>query len=151
MIELKLALNKDLIEVWKSQREAFKEDAKINPEFSPGNETIEEFYKKKSKFRIFKICLDKKIIGGICIRKYNDIFTWKLSRIFIYTKFQKMGLGSEIIHLLEKKLFFVKIWILETPENNLKNQKFYGKNGYLKIKKIKVSKNLTTLLYEKKK
>lgn len=150
MIEvIEINSENELLKLWKIQLEAFQEDAQQSPEYSPGREKYETLLEKKEKFQINKVIFDKKIIGAIFLRKCERDTSWKISRIFLKKEFQNKGIGSEILKKIEKKYFCVQEWIVETPQKNIKSQKFYKKNGFVEQEIIKITENLNTILLKK--
>lgn len=150
MVEIiEINSNSELLKIWEIQLEAFQEDAKDSPDFSPGKEKYKELLEKREKFQINKILYNKEIIGAIFLREYGIKTRWKISRIFIKKKFQNKGIGTEILNKIEKQYSFVQEWFVETSQKNIESQKFYEKNGFIKQEIIKVTENLNTILFKK--
>lgn len=149
MLKIEQAFERDFRKIWEIQIKAFEKDSLDSSDFSPGNESFEDFYSKREKFIINKICFEESIIGAICIRKYLKESEWKISRIFILPEYQNRKIGTDVLKEIERKYYFVKKWLLETSENNVVSQKFYEKNGYCKKRILKITDNLNTILYEK--
>ena len=151
MIELKRVIEKDLLKLWKIQKESFELDLQKNIDFSPATETLEKFTEKIKSNLFYSIYYESILIGGICIREYKRNSTWKISRIFILPLYQSKGFGSCVLKMIEEIHKDVNFWILETPENNVKSQKFYEKNGFKKNGLVSASNTLKTIYYKKDK
>ncbi|TDP26853.1 GNAT family N-acetyltransferase [Halanaerobium congolense] len=150
MIEVRKAIEEELFKLWEIQIKAFEEDSKINKDFSPGDQTYKEFEEWIKSYEAYTVIYNKVIVGGVFVREYNQKEVWKISRIFIKPSCQSSGIGTYVIREIESKYKDIaKVWILETPEKNLRSQKFYEQNGFFNIGITSATDKLKTINYRK--
>ena len=73
--------------------------------------------------------LSGRIVGGIIVyeKGYRHM---ELGRMFIHPDYQNQGIGGQVIQFLEETYPDTKLWTLDTPTWNKRNEHFYQKMGY---------------------
>jgi len=136
----------------KIQSKVFQKDLELykNVENCPANEKRESIERKILSHNCYyhTIYLDKKIIGGFDVRIKQDE-TYLLHRIYICDEEQNKGYGKQVMKMMEEKFCQAKIWILDTPHLNTRNQHFYESIGYEKIGESRINEYLTLFDYKK--
>lgn len=127
---------------------AFK-DSFERYKFCPAYEATEEQVVTWIKNSLaYKIIVDGQIIGSIFIINKSN-YEYELSIISIHPDYQNMGIATEAIKCIEKLYTDVKIWTLQTPENEIRNKHFYEKLGYINVGYEKVNDLLNLINYKK--
>ena len=131
------------------QKRAFAEDYNVyqDHDTSPVNETHEKLIENIVHSLHYTIWSNDTVIGGIDIRKKENILL--LDKLFIANEYQNKGIGTKIMKLMEAELPSIKIWRLYTPYLNKRNQYFYEKFGYEKIGEVQLTEKLLLFKYEK--
>lgn len=112
---------------------AFKDDIALYG-FGPSEyDSIEKQAKLIENDICYKILEDNKIIGGLGIFNKGDGH-FRLGGLYIEVDYQNKGVGTKAIEFIEKEFPKAKKWSLDTPYLNFRNQHFYEKMGYVKIK-----------------
>ena len=84
-------------------------------------------------------------MGGLVVTKVGKRHA-RIDRIFVDPAFQRKGIGSNVLEILEEEFPHVGVWELETSSRQLNNHSFYEKMGYKKI-----HESHDEFCYEKKK
>jgi len=152
MLEFLKVEIKDIDEYMKVKINAFSDDVQT---YGFGPTDYDDMNKLKeaiTKFPIYKMVLDGKIVGGMsCFDHGNNEF-W-LGGIYIDKDHQNMGIGAKAIKFLEKEFPQAKVWGLDTPYKSYRNHHFYEKMGYVKVREtepIKDKGGFYLYVYEKK-
>lgn len=109
-------------------------------------------------FRYFTIFLDDEIVGGVLykckgrtpfIEKLNE-GQYYLQRVYIKPEKQCKGIAQAAILLCEKEIPNAKGFLVDFPEDLLKNKRCYEKVGFVNTgKRLQVQENLILACYEK--
>lgn len=85
--------------------------------------------------RLYKIVKGGTIIGGIVIEPdpLHNRRTWYLSRLWIVPEYQNRGIGKQAEAFVESAIPAARLWRLETPAYNKRNQHFYERLGYRRV------------------
>lgn len=110
---------------------------------------LEEMVQRIHRSIMFKILVDKRIIGNISVRPMEEGRYW-LGCLAVIPEFQNRGIGSEAIRFLEKQFPDAVSWGLDTPVQKEGNCDFYEKMGYIGIEEKVISEKLTIRVYEKR-
>ncbi|MBU8915201.1 GNAT family N-acetyltransferase [Bacillus sp. FJAT-29953] len=147
IIPSKLAEANELLKI---QKEAFHSDLIKYKDYqtSPATESLDFFFFRMQNSLHYSILVEGRLAGGICLVKQSKDHHY-LYRIFLGSEFQNKGLGSKILHELERQFPKVKKWSLDTPKDNHRNRHFYEKFGYKKIGEQQINEYLTLINYEK--
>ncbi|MGE5559674.1 MAG: GNAT family N-acetyltransferase [Chloroflexota bacterium] len=97
--------------------------------------------------RLYKIVNDGAIVGGIVVQPdpHHNPRTWYLSRLWLLPEYQNKGIGTQAEAFAESVVPAARLWKLDTPLYNKRNQHFYEKLGY---KRTGVKNGM--VLYDKK-
>lgn len=84
--------------------------------------------------RLYKIVDDEKIIGGIVLEPdTRHAKVWYLSRLWLAPEWQNRGVGTKAEAFIENAVPAARVWKLETPAYNERNQHFYEKLGFKRV------------------
>ncbi len=109
-------------------------------------------------FRYFTIFLEEEIVGGILYKcKGRTPFVdgledgqYYLQRVYIKPEKQCKKIAQRAILLCEKELPDAKCFLVDFPEDLMKNKRCYEKVGFMDTgKRLKVQQNLVLACYEK--
>jgi ribosomal protein S18 acetylase RimI-like enzyme len=151
MIFLVKATIKDIPTLKQIQSAAFAEDLKLykDVEKSPANNSEERIELMINRFDYYLIKWNDQIIGGAIIRQKSEEH-FDLLRIFINEENQNKGIGKQMMKEIENLYPTAKLWTLDTPHLNYRNQHFYESLGYVKVREVVVTEYLTLFDYEKR-
>jgi GNAT superfamily N-acetyltransferase len=142
----------DLDECMMVKINAFSEDVRKYGFGPTGYDDMNVFREAITKYLMYKMVLDGKIVGGMsCCDKGNNEF-W-LGGIYIDEAHQNMGIGAKAISFLEEEFPQAKVWGLDTPYKSYRNHHFYEKVGYVKVGETEPDKDrggFYLYIYEKK-
>ncbi|WP_047982254.1 GNAT family N-acetyltransferase [Ornithinibacillus contaminans] len=151
-IELEQAKLEDAEAILTMQVKSFKPLLKKYQDYhaSPANESIVRVVKRISnpKGAFYKILLDKKMVGAICIARHGEAI-W-ISPMFIAPDYQGRGIAQKTLDMLEMMYDEFKIWELATLQEEVGNCYLYEKIGYVKTGIVKEINERATLVYYKK-
>lgn len=109
-------------------------------------------------FRYFTIFSDGEIVGGVLYkRKGRTPFVrnleegqYYLQRVYIKPEQQCKGIAQTAILLCEKELTNAKCFLVDFPEDLMKNKRCYEKAGFVDTgKRLQVQPNLVLACFEK--
>jgi ribosomal protein S18 acetylase RimI-like enzyme len=120
----------------KAQIAAFHHDAILYPAIEiggpPGYDSVERTQKKIGEGLCYKMVDAGQIIGGIVVFDMGQGH-FHLDLIFIDPAYHNRGIGTRAMQFLERT-YPAKLWTLDTPAWAIRNQHFYEKLGYVKVK-----------------
>jgi GNAT superfamily N-acetyltransferase len=115
---------------------AFHHDAVMYPGVKiggpPGYESVEQMREKIQQDETYKIVHDGRCIGGIVVFD-KEQGHYHLDVIFLDPAYHNRGIGSQAMHFLEQT-YPARLWTLDTPKYAVRNQHFYEKFGYVKVR-----------------
>lgn len=118
------------------QIRAFHDDSRLYPEIPlggpPNYDSLEVMQADIQKELFHVIYAGDKLIGGIVVFDYGEGHI-HLDRIFIDPEYHNQGFGTKAMHFYEES-YPAKKYSLHTPLYAIRNQHFYEKFGYKKIK-----------------
>lgn len=128
---------------------SFHYDSVLYPEVElggpPGYDSVEVQIKKMQE-EYYKISVDGQIIGGIVVYIEGD-GVYHLDLIFIAPDSQSKGIGTQAMDFL-MKTYDAKKWTLDTPNWAVRNQHFYEKFGFVKVREH-IEPDIILFTYEK--
>jgi ribosomal protein S18 acetylase RimI-like enzyme len=140
----------DADDLVKMQIAAFHDDARLYPGVEiggpPGYDSVEVMTQKMREAEVYKIVYDERIIGGIIIYDHGQ-GEMHLDVINIDPQYHNRGIGTQAMHFIEQT-YPAKKWTLDTPGYAIRNQHFYEKFGYVKLKEVDYD-GFILLAYEK--
>lgn len=133
MLQLKRVEDNDVIILTGIKKRAFEaEFEKLG--FTSEDMISKEWHERMMKNSIYYAILrNEEIIGGVNIFKGKNK-EYYLCSIFIDSKLQNKGLGTQVIDILEQTYSDAKKWFLETPSMSVQNHHFYEKFGYIYVR-----------------
>lgn len=149
-ITIKQAILTDAEKLVPVQILAFHHDAKLYPGVDiggpPGYDSVEAMREKIETDECYTIFDDKTCIGGMVIY-VKDEGHYHLDLIFIDPAYHNQGIGSRAMQFIEKT-YPAKRWTLDTPKYAIRNQHFYEKFGYVKVREFEAD-DIILIAYEK--
>ena len=112
----------------------------------PGYDSAESVLKKIVEDDTYKIVYEGRIVGGMVVNDYGQGH-FHLDLIYIDPIYHNRGIGTRAMQFLEGT-YPAKKWSLDTPTWAVRNQHFYEKFGYVKIKEVEYD-DITLIAYEK--
>ena len=150
----------DAKEILRLQKKAYISEAEIINDFTiqPLTQTLDEIIEEvKNQFVLKAFVTDGKniedrqkngrIIGSV--RGYQKDDTCYIGKLIVNPEYQNVGLGKELINLIEKRFKEALRFELFTGEKSEKNIRFYTRLGYKFIKTEKISEKLNLVFMEK--
>jgi ribosomal protein S18 acetylase RimI-like enzyme len=135
-ITFERATSADADDLVKMQIAAFHDDARLYPGVEiggpPGYDSVAIMLEKIREAEVYKIVHDERIIGGIIIYDHGQ-GEMHLDVINIDPQYHNRGIGTQAMQFIERT-YPAKKWTLDTPGYAIRNQHFYEKFGYVKLK-----------------
>lgn len=146
MIELKKAHLQDLEILTEIQIRTFVDDNKHKPvgcslEGPPGYNSLKWNAHWIQHTLYYKILLDGGIVGGLILFDLGDA-QFEVGRIWIDPELQNRGIGQSAMRRMFELHPKVKKWSLGTPSWAIRNQHFYEKLGFVKIRETEIDPHL---------
>ena len=125
---------KDLPEILKLQKLAFRSEAEIYNDFSiePLQQTLEGITEEFQNKTFIKAIIDNKIIGS-ARANWHENSCW-INKVIVHPDFQNQGVGKKLMIEIENYFNNADKYILYTGHKSYRNLYFYEKLGYKKIK-----------------
>lgn len=114
----------------------------------PGYDSVEVALQKIKEDIYYKILADGQIVGGIVVYDHGEGH-FHLDLIYIDPAQHDRGIGTQAMTLLEAAHPALK-WTLDTPLYAVRNQHFYEKFGYIKVKDFTADDGFALIAYEKR-
>ena len=115
---------------------AFHDDARLYPGVElggpPGYDSVDVMLQKIKDNECYKIVYEGRIIGGIIVVDEGQGH-FHLDVLNIDPQYHNLGIGTQAMHFIEQTYPATK-WTLDTPGYAIRNQHFYEKLGYVKVK-----------------
>ena len=96
----------------------------------------------------YKILCDGQIVGGIIVFNLGRGH-YELGRIYLDPDYQDRGIGTQAMAFIEAAYPQAARWILDTPGWATRNQHFYEKLGYVRVREER-SGGEVSICYEKR-
>lgn len=146
MVELKKAEKRDVKALIETQIRTFVDDNKRKPsgcsmEGPPGYNSVKWNAHWIENTPYYKILLDEQIVGGLILFDLGDNHL-EVGRIWVDPKHQNQGIGQAAMRAMFKLHDKVKKWTLGTPSWAIRNQHFYERLGFIKIRETEIDPNL---------
>ena len=152
-VSLERATIKDAEALFEMQVKAFTPLMEMYKDYAinPANETIDRVIARITNPNgvFYKILLDTKPIGGICIFWKEEARFW-ISPMFILPEYQGQGVAKKTILLAEESFSQAVSWELATILEEKRNCHLYEKMGYVLTGEKRRINEHTTLVYYKK-
>ena len=146
MITIEKTTLDDVITVTEIQTRTFQDDNKLKPpgcsmEGPPGYDSADWNAGWIEKTPYYKILLDHQIVGGIIIFDVGQGH-YELGRIYVDPDVQNQGIGQQTVRQMFDAFPSAVKWSLGTPSWAIRNQHFYEKMGFLRIRETEVDPHL---------
>ena len=146
MVEIKKATLEGDERLTEIQTRTFQDDNRLKPlgcsmEGPPGYNSAGWNAERIEKTPYYKILFDGQIAGGIIIFELEEGH-YELGRIYVDPDFQNRGIGQQAVRQMFEAFPEAKKWILGTPSWAIRNQHFYEKMGFVKVRETEVDPDL---------
>ena len=112
----------------------------------------------KNYFRInnpssnfYKMIIDSRLVGAICISQKELPYKFWISPMFIHPIYQGKGIAQKVLILIEEMFPEARSFELATILEEERNCFLYEKMGYKRTEETKKLNDKTTLIYYKRK
>jgi len=130
---------------------AFHHDSVLYPDVEIGGppeyDSVEFMRKRIQEDECYNMVDAGQIIGGIVVFDMGQGHV-HIDRIFIDPAYHNRGIGTRAMQFLEQT-YPATLWSLDTPTWAVRNQHFYEKLGYVKVKE-ETFPGITLIGYEKR-
>jgi ribosomal protein S18 acetylase RimI-like enzyme len=154
MIRFEKAMPADASALTAVQVRAFDHDVKRYPDAPaggpPGYDDVGWQLERMARAHYFKIVdgAQEAIVGGAIVFQAGPGHC-ELGRIWIDPDHQGRGIGGKALRFLEQAFPDASVWTLDTPAWAIRNQAFYERHGYRKVREAAAGR-LVLFFYEKK-
>ena len=139
----------DAAEILKLQKLAYQSEAVIYSDYTipPLIQTLEEIQNDFSTHTFLKASSGEKIIGSVKARILGG--TCFIGRLIVHPGFQNQGIGTRLMHEIEKRLSDAERFELFTGSKSERNLYLYQKLGYQIFKREAINENIELVYLEK--
>lgn len=146
MVELKDAHKSDVEALTEIQISTFVDDNKLKSpgcsmEGPPGYDSVDRNIHWIQNTPYYKILFNGQIVGGLILFDMGDDH-FEVGRIWVDPDHQNQRIGQGAMQAMFSLHPDVKKWTLGTPSWALRNQHFYEKMGFVKIRETEIDPNL---------
>ena len=138
---------RDILEL---QRLAYQSEAEIYGDYAipPLTQTLEGMEDDIGRQLCLKTTLEGRIVGSV--RGVRNGGTCEIGRLIVHPGFQGRGIGTHLMHEVERAFTDVERFELFTGHQSERNIRLYRNLGYAVFKTVEVSENLQLVFMEKK-
>ena len=138
----------DMPEILELQKKAFYPEAALNGDMNipPMTQTLREIQDEAAGKIFLKALVNNKIAGSV--RASSDGHTCFIGRLIVDPELQNQGIGTALMHAVEKHFPAIARFELFTGKSSVGNIRFYQKLGY-RIFRETQSGNVTLVFLEK--
>jgi ribosomal protein S18 acetylase RimI-like enzyme len=146
MVRIERATTEDAQELTNIQRRTFEDDNELKPpgcsmEGPPGYNSVGWNAEWIEKTPYYKILFQDRIVGGLIVFEMGEGH-YELGRIYVDPDVQDRGIGQRAVELMFKAFPGVTKWTVGTPGWAIRNQHFYEKLGFVKVRETAVDPDL---------
>ena len=146
MIEIRKATTDEADQLTEIQTRTFLDDNKLKPsgcsmEGPPGYDSVDWNMRWIAQTPYLKILLDGQIVGGIIVFDLGQEH-YELGRIYVDPDLQNQGIGQQAVRQMFEAFPEATLWTLGTPSWAIRNQHFYEKMGFVRIRETEVDPHL---------
>ena len=146
MIEIKKAEKRDVDAQTEIQIRTLVDDNKLKPpgcsmEGPPGYNSVKWNTHWLENTPCYKILFNGQIVGGLILFDLGED-QFEVGRIWVDPDYQNQGIGQAAMREMFTRHPLVKKWKLGTPSWAIRNQHFYEKVGFVKVRETEVDPNL---------
>ncbi len=151
-ISIERAVPEDAETLVRVQIAAFHYDAELYPGVEtggpPGYDSVPQMLEKIEQDECYKFLVEGQCVGGLVVFVKADGH-YHLDVIFIDPAYQNQGIGSQAIQFIEQTYPATR-WTLDTPQYAVRNQHFYEKFGYVRVREFVADDHTPLIAYEKR-
>ena len=145
-IEIRRATAADAEALTEIQVRTFAEDNRLKPpgcsqEGPPGHDSVAWNARWIEETAYFKILYEGQVAGGLIVFDLGG-GVHELGRIWVDPNLQNRGIGQEAVRQMFRAFPRAKRWMLGTPAWALRNQHFYEKLGFERVRETEVDTDL---------
>ncbi|OGS35354.1 MAG: GNAT family N-acetyltransferase [Elusimicrobia bacterium RIFOXYB2_FULL_49_7] len=146
---LERAVIEDASQILEIQKLAYQSEAILYNDSSlpPLTQTIDELRQQFTSSVFIKAVDNNQIIGSV--RAYEKEGTCYIGRLIVHPDHQKQGIGTKLMHEIEKIFIKSTRFELFTGSKSKKNIRFYEKRGYIMFKIDKINDKVNLMFMEK--
>ena len=155
MVRIERATTEDAERLTEIQTRTFEDDNKRKPpgccmEGPPGYNSVDWNAEWMEKTPYYKILFKDQTVGGLIVFDMGEGH-YELGRIWVDPDFQNQGIGQQAVQLIFRAFPEAAKWTVGTPSWAIRNQHFYEKMGFVKVRETEVDPNLgwSGIEYEK--
>ena len=155
MTKIERATSADAEGLTEIQIRTFEGDNKLKPpgcsmEGPPGYNSVDWNAEWIEKTPYYKILFDDLIVGGLILFELGERH-FELGRIWVDPDLQNQGIGQQAVRLMFGAFPEVRKWTLGTPSWAIRNQHFYEKMGFVRVRETELDPGLgwSGIEYEK--
>jgi GNAT superfamily N-acetyltransferase len=139
----------DAEEILALQKLAYLSEAAIYDEYSipPLTQSLEETEAEFGDRLILKATMEGRIIGSV--RAHLEAGTCFVGKLIVHPDFQNRGIGSQLLHEIERCFPAAARYELFTGQKSERNLYLYQKLGYKPFRSQKITGRLTLVFLEK--
>ena len=146
MVRIERATIEDAERLTETQTHTFEDDNKLKSpgcsmEGPPGYDSVDWNAEWIGRTPYYRILLDDRIVGGLIVFDMGQ-GKYELGRIWVDPHFQNRGIGQQAIRLMLEAFPEATKWTLGTPSWAARNQHFYEKMGFVKVRETEVDPEL---------
>ena len=146
MVGIERAVIEDADILTHIQKRAFDDDNKRKPsgcsmEGPPGYDSVTWNAHWIEKTPYFTILFQDQVVGGIIVFPVGAAH-YELGRIWVDPNFQGRGIGQQAVRLMLGAFAAAARWTVGTPGWALRNQHFYEKLGFVRVRETEVDPDL---------
>ncbi len=146
MVKIEHATSEDVERLTEIQTRAFDDDNKRKPpgcsmDGPPGYDSVDWNAGWIEQTPYYKILFDGQIVGGIIVFDMGRGH-YELGRIYVDPGFQDRGIGQRAVSLMFDAFPEVEKWTVGTPAWAIRNQHFYERVGFLRVRETEVDLGL---------
>lgn len=136
--------------ILKLQKLAYHSEAELYNDFSipPLRQTLDDLKTEFSTRTILKARIDDHLVGSV--RAWEQQGTCHIERLIVHPDFQGRGIGTKLMHEIEKYFPDAKRFELFTGHRSEGNIRLYTRLGYQVFKHQRITDTLTFTYMEKK-
>jgi ribosomal protein S18 acetylase RimI-like enzyme len=147
VVEIRKATVDDAAELTEVQTRAFQDDNKWKPpgcslEGPPGYDSVDWNAGWIARTPYFKIVFDGQTVGGLIVFDMGH-GCYELGRIWVDPDFQNRGIGQQAVWLVFETFAEAARWTVGTLSWAVRNQHFYEKMGFVKVRETEVDPKLS--------
>ncbi|MBC7958682.1 MAG: GNAT family N-acetyltransferase [Vallitaleaceae bacterium] len=120
----------DAEEILKLQKTVYVSEAELHEDYSipPLTQSLSDIKRQFVTHTFLKVIEDGNIIASV--RAYEGNGTCYINRLIVDTEYQRKGIGTQLMDLIEKEFSHLKRYEVFTGKKSDRNLKLYDKLGY---------------------